>query len=62
MIRSIATYLKGVTAEFSKVVWPTKAQFGRSFMVVVIGVAICAALVSSLDYGLSLIIKAIINA
>lgn len=62
MIRSIATYFKGVTAEFGKVVWPTKAQFGRSFMVVVIGVAICAALVSTLDYGLSLIIKAIINA
>lgn len=62
MIKGVATYFRGVKTEFSKVTWPTKAQFRQSFMVVVLFVAISAVIVSALDYGLQLVIKAIINA
>ena len=62
MIRAIVAYLRGVKVEFAKVSWPTAAQFRRSFMVVVLFVAVSAAIVASIDYGLQLVIKAIINA
>lgn len=62
MIKGVKTYLRGVKTEFTKVTWPTKQQFRQSFIVVVIFVAVSAVIVSAVDYGLQLVIKAIINA
>lgn len=62
MIKGVRSYLNGVKTEFSKVTWPTTQQFRQSFLVVVLFVVISAAVVSAVDYGLQLVIKAIINA
>lgn len=62
MIKGVQTYLRGVQTEFSKVTWPSKQQFRQSFIVVVLFVVVSAAIVSAIDYGLQLVIKAIINA
>jgi len=62
MIKGVQTYLRGVKTEFTKVTWPTKSQFSQSFRVVVVFVVVSALIVSAIDYGLGLVIKAIINA
>lgn len=62
MIKAVRSYLGGVRSEFTKVTWPTAKQFRQSFMVVVLFVAVSAAIVSAVDYGLQLVIQAIINA
>lgn len=62
MIKAVRSYLSGVRSEFTKVTWPTTKQFRQSFMVVVLFVAVSAAIVSAVDYGLQLVIQAIINA
>lgn len=47
--RAIVQYLRGVRAEFGKVAWPTKQQFWRNFLTVILSVLIVAVLAGALD-------------
>lgn len=60
LVGGIISYFRGVKAEFLKVKWPTKAQFQRSFMLVIVGVIVATTLVTILDIGLKLIVKNIL--
>lgn len=61
IVPSIKQYLSGAWTEFRKVSWPTKEQFRRSVVVVIIGIAITTVLVMLLDSLLGQIIKSIVT-
>lgn len=61
MIKVIGDYFRGVRAEFTKVHWPTRAQFIRGFVSVVVGVAVTTVVVVLIDSGLRALIKTIIG-
>jgi len=62
---SIIARLKGfmgeVKAELAKCTWPTRPELIQSTHVVIISCLIFAAFVALSDYGLSFIVKGIVN-
>ncbi len=52
-MKSIIQFLSGVRTEFSKVVWPKKAEFIGSIVVVLFLVFVFALYLSMIDFGFS---------
>jgi len=54
--RALWQYLRGVRAEFGKVVWPTKQQFWRNFITVIVSIVIVAIVAGAFDRLLEIIL------
>jgi preprotein translocase subunit SecE len=48
---TLPLFLRQVTAELRKVIWPTRDQLSTYFVVVLVFVLVLIAIVSVLDYG-----------
>lgn len=55
------SWLKGIKAEFSRIVWPTKEKVAKETTVVVICAIIIGIIVAVLDMGLQYGIQALVG-
>lgn len=59
---TITDYFGGVWSELRKVSWPTTAQVVNHTIIVLISGAIAIGITSALDYGLTTLIKYLVQA
>jgi preprotein translocase subunit SecE len=60
-MKTITTYFKGVLSEMRKVTWPTRAEVVNHTIIVIISAGLAIGITMALDYGLSKLIKLIIQ-
>ncbi|HQM96362.1 MAG: preprotein translocase subunit SecE [Clostridia bacterium] len=54
-------FFKGIAQELKKVTWPTGKQLFKSTVTVLVVCAIVAVIISLFDWGLSSLIKLLVN-
>ncbi|MCX6808932.1 MAG: preprotein translocase subunit SecE [Candidatus Berkelbacteria bacterium] len=60
-MNTITTYFKGVWSELKKVTWPTRTEVINHTIIVIVSAAVAVAVTAGADYGLSRLIKFIIQ-
>lgn len=57
----IGRFFRDVRAEFKKVQWPNRRELTSYTLVVIVTVAVVAAFLGLIDYGLSAVIQALVK-